>query len=251
MSKGFKGKDCVYCGAICASDAPDHVIAREFFFVKDRGNLPKVPSCKKCNNEKSKLEHIITATLLAASNIENAAEYRQQFVAPRLENNHKLIRESGLTDPPVWRNKNNIIQPMNVLKIDADKLFELIALIVKGLYFYHFKSILPPEFKPTTHLLTPSEANSFRQTLGNIFAAGYQSVDNNFGNGTFNYVGTRSSKIQGFSVWVISIHGGIALHGRGSPPEGIDYFWCVTSPTDEYATQIKEQKKLAGLDQLH
>jgi len=43
-SKRYKRKDCAYCGAPKASTAPDHVVAREFFFEEDRANLPQVPA---------------------------------------------------------------------------------------------------------------------------------------------------------------------------------------------------------------
>jgi hypothetical protein len=56
MSKKYKGKTCVYC-ATEKSSCPDHVIAREFFPIDERSNLPKVPSCVSCNNKKAKLEH--------------------------------------------------------------------------------------------------------------------------------------------------------------------------------------------------
>jgi len=53
-SKKFAGELCVYCNSRPAV-VPDHVFARKFFLLNKRGNLPQVPACDQCNNEKSRL----------------------------------------------------------------------------------------------------------------------------------------------------------------------------------------------------
>jgi len=53
MSKRFKGKTCAYCALPGASDTADHVLAREFVAVEDRGGIPKVPACAACNGKKA------------------------------------------------------------------------------------------------------------------------------------------------------------------------------------------------------
>ena len=60
--KSFKGKLCVYCAESRCGDA-DHVFAREFFPQDDRSNIPKVPSCHRCNNLKAALERYATCVL--------------------------------------------------------------------------------------------------------------------------------------------------------------------------------------------
>lgn len=55
-SKKFKGKTCAYCCRERASEAKEHVIAREFLLTRYRDNLPAVPTCKRCNAKKSALE---------------------------------------------------------------------------------------------------------------------------------------------------------------------------------------------------
>ena len=41
----------------------DHVFARQLFPVSERDNLPKVPCCDQCNNDKSRLEHYLVTVL--------------------------------------------------------------------------------------------------------------------------------------------------------------------------------------------
>ncbi len=63
MSKRFRDKPCDYCLTNPSTATGDHVFAREFFPEAARANLPKVPACESCNNEKSRLEHYLTAVL--------------------------------------------------------------------------------------------------------------------------------------------------------------------------------------------
>lgn len=60
-SKKYRDKTCVYCGKEKSSTTGDHVIAREFFPTDARQNLPQVPSCVACNNDKSFIEHYLLA----------------------------------------------------------------------------------------------------------------------------------------------------------------------------------------------
>ncbi len=41
----------------CPLQTGDHIFPRQLFLESHRANLPKVPCCKNCNDEKSKLEH--------------------------------------------------------------------------------------------------------------------------------------------------------------------------------------------------
>ncbi len=62
-SKRYRGKRCVYCGRDGAADTGDHVIARGFFLPSERDQLPQVPACNQCNNEKSRIEHHLLTVL--------------------------------------------------------------------------------------------------------------------------------------------------------------------------------------------
>jgi len=63
MGKRFKGKTCVYCATAGASETGDHILAREFVPVARRSQIPQVPACRRCNKDKSDLEHYLTAGL--------------------------------------------------------------------------------------------------------------------------------------------------------------------------------------------
>ena len=141
-SKKFKGKTCVYCSVAGSSDTGDHVVAREFFEIDQRGNLPKVPACARCNSEKSKLETELTAILpQGARHSENLRSLWDASHA-RIAKNRRL-QTSLATGARVTRRiqPNGLIVEEASLPIDSDKILALACLIAKGLLFHHWQVI--------------------------------------------------------------------------------------------------------------
>jgi hypothetical protein len=71
----------------------DHVFARSFFLEHRRENLPKVPACTVCNNEKSKLEHYLATVLPFGGRHDDAHRNLEELVPSRLGGNARLHRE--------------------------------------------------------------------------------------------------------------------------------------------------------------
>ena len=124
VSKKVKGKDYAYCPKVKAkATTDDHVFAREFFTLADRHNLPKAPACKKCNGDKGKFEHYLTATLPFAGRHAQAAENLQVGVPGRLGKNQKLSRELMGSLKPGWiRENGGLYQKTNIINFDNEKL---------------------------------------------------------------------------------------------------------------------------------
>ena len=121
MRNSFRGLPCVYCGAPATTD--DHVIAAKFFLEPQRGNVPEVPACHRCNNEKSHLEDYLMVVLGFGATHPDATVNLNTLVRRRLENNLRLKRElaagydaSGGTTIP----------------FDYQKLERLFAMIAQG-----------------------------------------------------------------------------------------------------------------------
>jgi hypothetical protein len=91
-SKRFKGLLCVYC-LERKSVTGDHVFAREFFLPAQRSDLPQVPVCECCNNEKSRVEHYLTTLLPFGGRHSDSTENLKKQVPKRLERNHRLHSE--------------------------------------------------------------------------------------------------------------------------------------------------------------
>ena len=94
-SKKFKGKTCAYCSRERASEAKEHVIAREFVLTRYRDNLPAVPTCRPCNTKKSALETYALAVLPFGSMLAHGEEYILANMERRLAKHPKLKRELG------------------------------------------------------------------------------------------------------------------------------------------------------------
>jgi hypothetical protein len=143
MSKRFKGKTCVYCAAAPSTRTGDHVFAREFFIDVRRRNLPKVPACEACNNEKSKLEHYLTAVLPFGGRHADSTENLSTLVTPRLAGQGQI-----------WSREGGLIVPVRTLPVDGEKIGRLFEFITKALLWHHWKVIL----EETTALQTFAHA---------------------------------------------------------------------------------------------
>jgi hypothetical protein len=84
----LRDKLCVYCATQLA-ESEDHVFARQFFVENRRVNLPKVPACLACNNEKSKLELYLATVLPFGGLNPDARTILEQDVPRRLLGNLK------------------------------------------------------------------------------------------------------------------------------------------------------------------
>jgi hypothetical protein len=90
-SKRYVGKTCPYCRVPNSTTTRDHVVAREFFLIEDRGDLPIVPACRACNQQKSALEHYALELMPLASRHPDAGQYNKKHLEPRLARKSELV----------------------------------------------------------------------------------------------------------------------------------------------------------------
>ena len=201
MSKRFKGRLCVYCCGE-AGLTPDHIFARQFFLENARANLPQVPSCARCNSDKSKLEHYLTTVLPFGGRHADALGNLSSMVPKRLQKNQKLRRElaqhrSGPTIP-----------------LDSERLEDLFGLVARGLIWHHWNAYLDPaRHSVRTAILTPAGMDLFDGLL--FQRNGQDRVKENLGNGTFLYEGVQAVDDPATSIWRFLIYGGLAVSEEG------------------------------------
>jgi hypothetical protein len=252
MSKRFKGKTCVYCGAAPSTTTGDHVFAREFFINVRRGNLPKIPACEACNHEKSKLEHYLTAVLPFGGRHIDSAQNLSTLVEPRLAKNAKLYNALNAGRRQVWGREGGLLVPVSTLPIDGDKIDRLFVFIIKGLLWHHWNVILEPgRHGLWAGFLTPAGVQVHRQ----FFAMnGNARVSANLGEGTFSYEGLQGTDIPEMSVWLFSVYGGMKLSGDPQAPheecsiiggvtatrEGLAEFLRLLNPDLRPAAQLRQ-----------
>ena len=109
---------------------------------------------------------------MVASNLAGGDRYRREKVAPRLAKNRRLQIDIGIHNPPVWMNIRGVVQPMHVLKVDAEKINSLMCLIVMGQYFFHFERPLDKGFYAEVSMFAPEHEPALWASLSNYFPAG-------------------------------------------------------------------------------
>jgi len=221
MSKKFKGKTCVYCAEPESTTTGDHVVARCFFTVSERDNLPQVPACKACNGAKSELELYLAAILpQGARHQESVSEYWAASRA-RLDKNLRLKRQIAKGFARSQRiNEEGVRVDENVLPIESDLLLRLGGMIAKGLLFHHWSVIVPTEtcvhttFMNTTAEQQFLEIRKYVQPMQILAEDGSTSMLETFkqtgemqlGADTFTYEGIYSPVASPFSIWRMNFY---------------------------------------------
>lgn len=195
------------------SSAADHVFPREIFRKHQRNCLPKVPSCAKCNNEKSKLEHYLLSVLPFGATHANAKKTLAVDVARRLKRNrklHKTIRR-GFGYSYIPRQGNILERTLNI-KFDSNVLHEFVGFVGRGLMWHHWGKHLPLDC--TFQVFTPSPTGM--RFISELFGlATSHRVDVSLGGDTVRYKGVMSEKDDGVSVWAIQLFGGMTISDKG------------------------------------
>lgn len=237
-SKRYKGKACAYCGKPGSSSTNDHVVAKSFFLDDERAvglDLPQVPACAPCNNENSGLENYVGSTILIGSRHPDSKQYRSEKVAPRLNRNQKLRADLNIDSPPTWVNLNGVLQQLHVVKIDPDKITRLLEMIVRGLYRYHYGKPLSSEMAPDVRMMRPEDEAAMWAGISEYFPPEVPRINRDLGRGSFTYACVQSPAHEGFTAWVIGLHGNIPLHGADG---SADHWWCITWPKSEVLPAI-------------
>lgn len=212
MSKKYKGKPCAYC-AVAEAISADHVFAREFFLPRDRVDLPKVPSCGRCNQSKSELEHYLSAVLPFGARHGAAIANLREMVPKRLSGNAQLRRMLS-ERAKTWAAEHDRQAPVSTLPIEASKVKALFEFIVRGLAVFHWSSYLDREIEVEV-LAVPEGAEDYFDRLLLMNAAAKVKAD--LGHGTFTYEGSQAVDCPKITVWRIRTYGGLQFGDSRQP----------------------------------
>lgn len=215
-SKKYKGKPCAYC-ADGVSDDGEHVVSRKFFPVEFRANLPKAPSCGRCNGEKAKLEHYLTAVMPIPSGHVTGLGSQVREITRRLNANKRLKDElrSGIA-PALFRSADGTVEVTDSIPFDPEKLREYYTYVVKGLTWYEWETVVPEDHAIGVMLLTSHNYEIFCDHFLNVSAE--FRADKSFAEGGLSYVGRKSSDGVGCNAWNIRLYEG--FHVPGTTTDG-------------------------------
>ena len=211
MSKKYKGKICAYC-AISASQTGDHVFARKFLLERHRRDLPKVPACVACNQEKARLEHYAATLLPFGGRHSTSHENLRTLVPSRLERNLPMAAKLNAGRKPVFEKVNGVILPTVTVPLDWVKLQRLFDLIFRGLMLHHWKVLVESSSEVEVIVLNDEGVKQFSR----YFAAPAASkVSGDIGEGSFVYKGAQTIDEPGAAIWRLEVYGGLKM-GDGS-----------------------------------
>lgn len=227
MSKAFRGKTCIYCHQNPSEDG-DHVLSRQFFLPAKRDKLPKVPSCKECNNKKSKLEHYLTAIMPFGGQHPDAGITLSTMVPPRLARNKKLhsILSGGVGYVYVSENGGPWIRRMQ-LPFEPKHLLDLCEFLIKGLAWHHWKILLTPDHIIKTGFFTETGSKIFDQLL---FLKSKNHIVVNLGGGVFNYEASQSAECDELTIWRMSLYQVQVGGDPKAPFEKCTNVYAITAP---------------------
>lgn len=232
-SKKYRNKTCVYCGDAASAQTADHVVAREFFAIDARANLPKVPACGDCNNRKSQLEHYVLSVLPMGGVHPGAAEATVNQVGPRLAKNAALQRALfvGQRDRLVMTPEGRWWQGMS-LPFEAERLATLGCYIALGLAWHHWGVQLAPSALANARSFT-SRGTQFFEQMWERFDAGGR-VAHNWGDGVFEYRGVFVRTNPKLTLWQMSFFGGVELADSQKPGQTSRTLFVATNDDPEW-----------------
>lgn len=230
MGKGFKGAPCVYCLQAGAEDG-DHVLSRKFVLPEHRDNLPKVPACKACNNEKSKLEHYLTAVMPFGGRHPDAGRNLAEQVPGRLDRNERLRRElAGGAERSLVSTNGGPWEPGMTVPLDGGALERLFEYMTRGLAFHHWEMLFGPTYMVRAAFLVEAARGPFER----LMTKNAGRVRGSLGGGAFEYEGAVAKDGTGLTIWRMSLYGAVVAGnggGRGNR-ERSSAAHCITSPKD-------------------
>ena len=228
-SKRYRGKRCVYCGRDGASDTGDHVIARGFFLPSERGELPQVPACNQCNNEKSRLEHHLTTVLPFGARHAAASRTLNEIVPGRLEHNERVHRDLLDAWNRQWHGEYAQRWVPNIaLPLDSRLVTRLCEYIMIGLAWHHWKADLTPPNQVRAEYFHPVGATSFETLFTN--QRWRARLDVTLGAGTFTYRAAQDPDAPSRTIWRFSIYGAVMGGVPGQPQVKAHAIFGLSNP---------------------
>ncbi|MDD2714487.1 MAG: HNH endonuclease [Candidatus Wallbacteria bacterium] len=241
MSKKFKNQPCVYCGSYPDDSnnmTADHVFAKKWFSnIDERNNLPKVPACRKCNNEKSKLENYCLTIFPFGGRQENSLKILEEDGAKRLNRNKKLKKSLEEGYQFYWAVENGIYSQHIAIPFVQEEGEQLFIFIVKGLVYFHWNVLLNPvcfiDVCFPTKLGDNILDSFFKRKMTN-----HLKIDL----GMLSYEGIQDNVNNNVSVWKFKVAGGLVFTNRNTPAQMSDKIFVLTgskeSKLNERASRI-------------
>lgn len=206
-------------------------MAREFFLVEDRDNLPKVPACTRCNGIKSRLETYALTVLPLGSRHCDSKTYSDENIERRLKRNDAVRSRLSLQHSGLWeRQANGLLLPIMSIDIDEEQITALFAFIAKGLFTFRWGEPLHKKWYPDVTIIKPHGERLVFSSIIRTMGPTLECVRGNLGRGTFVYEGVRGVNSKWCSLWQFAVFGGMRFGNVHEPSAAFTRMSAVTRP---------------------
>jgi hypothetical protein len=169
-----------------------------------------VPVCNFCNNEKSKLEHYLTALLPFGGRHTHSAENLTTQVPKRLQKNQRLHKELNQYQSRVNLLENGKSAETMALPIRPGTIESLFTYVVKGLAWHHWQAYIDDKNCSIEVMALSDHGRSFFQkNLFSMHSPNRALV--NLGNGSIIYEGVQGVDCPQITIWRFHMYGGMIL----------------------------------------
>lgn len=211
-SKKYRGKQCAYCAVEGISSDGEHVLARSFFLDEDKVGLPIVPSCRKCNSAKEKLEDYALMAFSLANRHIDADKFTEKHFYRRKKKRQKLHDSIVVTAQPILeRQSSGLLLPTHTINIDTARILKFFELVARGLFFHHRGVAMPSSMRCDSMLFRDEDSAQIIEGLRQSFGSNAIAYNEDIGRGNIRYSSLISNEIEGLSFWVMSLMGGIVF----------------------------------------
>lgn len=190
---------CCYCG-IKKATTRDHIPPKGIFNKPRPNDLITVPCCIDCNNKASKYDERFKAYLgmhVAKAGGEGEKLFKEG-VLETVRHNTKIKQAIFQSSYPVYTSlrSDTIITKGVAIPWDNEAHDLIIERITRGLFFHHYKEIVPKS--------TSIQIYWFKEKPGNY---GFELYTNSIANGAFVYHYNKVDNAEFGSVWLFDFYG--------------------------------------------
>ena len=195
----------------------------------------KAPACEKCNGEKSRAEHYLTAVLPIAGRHAKARTNRKP-TAERLAKNRPLARHLRTASQPAWirQDERDYASQRGSCSSTARASTAPEVCRKRPRMPHHWKVYLRARDAVVVLLFPDASSELFHQLICGMRPGARGSED--FGNGTLRYRGVQAAEPPQLTLWTMSLYGGIVLSDDGSRSTGESIscttWWVITGPKE-------------------
>jgi hypothetical protein len=176
-----------------------------------------------------------------------ARRYSEENIERRLHRNHLLRNSLAVHRSNSWESHSNgLLVPSMSINIEIEKAQQLLALVVRGLFMFHWKDALDPNWFADSAIFHPDYENRVIEPLLPYMGEPAIICQRDLGRGTFVYRGMRSVHIPQLSFWQLTIFGGLQFGGDSRFPNyRFTKFSIVTRQTEAaaHATRARAEKE--------